>query len=69
MDNYDLEDPKNIILRNISRIKKSDSGYFNISELKMRKEIKKNKIDVEVVFKELVNEGMMIKGNHRLECG
>ena len=60
-DDNSLKNLKNILLRNISRIEKSSTGCFNIKELKRRYEINKNKMDVEGIIKELINDGMIMK--------
>lgn len=65
MGNCDLDNPKNIVLWNISRIQKTPMGCFNINKLKRRHEIKKHNIDLEEVIKELINDRMMKNGNKK----
>ena len=65
MNDCDLDNPRNIVLWNISRIQKTESGCFHISKLTIRYQVKKNKIDVEYVIKGLINDGMIKNGNKK----
>jgi hypothetical protein len=64
-DTDNVQQQKDILMRNTSRIQKSPGGCFSVNQLNKRHEIKKYNIDVLKIISILINEGLIKNGNKK----